>query len=168
MAEQQPPAGGDFVSVPVPAQYVIDVHKFLGQLRAEAPEAAAVSTLEVDGIETVDEEVDGARWTVDELARFAASGTKTAVTIAAVLDVITQEPGRLTPTSELATLTGIPAANIKGAMTGLTRTIKAHYTGRSWPFEWKWGPNLGQGYPAETHYCATPEQAKLWKEARSA
>lgn len=153
---------GNLVQVAVPRQHLIAVYGFLAQLEQEPP-----------GRDTpywggAGAPPDPSTWSVSDLRRFATTPTTTSSTIGKVLDVLAGSPGEYFSTSVLEKRTGVPRSNLKGAFSALTRHLKKHYPGLGWMLEWKWGPELGTEYLAETHYRLTAEQADLWKAARAA
>jgi hypothetical protein len=144
----------DPVSVPVPRRYLMDVYGFLADLSKTRANGNASG------------EAASVTWPVKDLRQFAKTSTKSTIAVTKVLDVLAEYPGEYISTSQLEVRTGVPRANLKGSFSGLTRHINSHYNQRGWMLEWRWGPDLGQDLPAETHYRLDPEVAAKWKEAR--
>jgi len=141
--------------VPVPHRYLIDVYGFLAEL--EKDRAIGKDTGEEVSV----------TWPVSDLRKFASTSTMSTITVTKVLDVLADRgPGDYVSTSQLEAETGIPRANLKGSFSGLSRHINKHYNHRGWMLKWKWGPELGPDFPAETHYWLEPDVAARWKEAR--
>lgn len=151
----------DLVQVAVPRQHLIAVYGLLAQLEKGPAEA---STPYWGG---AGEPPSPSAWSVEDLQRFANTPSTTSATIGKVLDVLAANPGQYLSTSDLEKQTGVPRANLKGAFSALTRHLKKHYKGHGWMLEWKWGPDLGAGRLAETHYTLNEDQAERWKEARA-
>lgn len=152
----------DLVQVAVPRRHLIAVYGLLAQLEgnSDADTTAAVTPAAVDAVTEV-------TWSVEDLARFAATPTATSSTIGKVLDVLAEKPGTYFSTSELEEQTGVPRSNLRGAFAALTRHLNKHYGGRASMLTFKWGPELGAGYPAEGHYALSEDQSSRWKEARA-
>jgi hypothetical protein len=150
------PGQEELVPVSVPRQHLIAVYGFLADLANEDATEVTVTDPEAE-----------VRWPTDDLAKFAATPTRTSTTIGKVMDVLSDNADQYLSTSELEDATGVTRANLKGAFAALTRHINAHYNGRGWMLTFKWGPSLGPDYPAEAHYMVSAEQAARWKEARA-
>ena len=104
-------------------------------------------------------------WTVEDLRRLSQGRSATHRTVAAVLDALAAEPGRLFTVRDLAQVTGRPRKKIIGAMAGLTRLLKAHYdyAGRGLPFARVAGRPEA---PRELCYTVDTRRAEHWREAR--
>lgn len=149
----------ELVMVPVPRPDLMAVYEFLARRHAGVANQDARDVTPPDG------EPPEAPWSVDELKRFAATGSRTNVTIGKVLDVLAAQPGIYFSTSELEQRTGVPRNNLKGSMSALTRHLNKHYPGHGWMFEFVWGTHLGSDHPAEAHYRLDEPGAALWREA---
>ena len=149
----------DLVPVQVPRRHLMAVYGFIAGLDG---------TSATDPVALVVGEANEETWSVEDLQRFAQTATLTSVTIGKVLDVLAEQPGTYLCTSELEELTGVPRNNLKGAFSALTRHINKHYGGRGWMLTFRWGPEIGAGYPAEGHYAVSEEQATRWRDARAA
>jgi hypothetical protein len=150
----------ELVMVPVPRPDLMAVYEFLARRHAGVAEQDAHDVTPPDG------EHPEAPWTVDELRKFAATGSTTNVTIGKVLDVLAAQPGIYFSTSELEKRTGVARNKLKGSMSALTRHLNKHYPGHGWMFEFVWGTHLGSDHPAEAHYRLDEPGAALWREAR--
>lgn len=151
----------DLVQVAVPREHLLAVYGLLAQL-GEASQEADTPYWGGAGAPPAP-----STWSVADLQRFASTPSTTSTTIGKVLDLLAEKPGEYFSTSVLEEKTGVPRSKLKGAFSALTRHLKKHYKGLGWMLEWKWGPDLGAGHLAETHYRLTPEQAARWKEARA-
>ena len=78
----------ELVMVPVPRPDLMAVYEFLARRHAGVAEQDARDVAPPDG------EHSEAPWSVDELKRFAATGSRTNVTIGKVLDVLTALGGK--------------------------------------------------------------------------
>ena len=157
----------ELVQVAVPRQHLMAVYGLLASLDGEPTALVTATVTATEGREAAAGDAEDETWPVEDLRRFAATPTATSATIGKVLDVLVAHPGDYLSTSELVEQTGIARGNLKGAFSALTRHINKHYDGRGWMLTFKWGPQLGPGYPAEGHYAVSEEQAARWKEARA-
>ena len=151
----------ELVMVPVPRPDLMAVYELLARRHGEG-----VAKQDAPDVAPTDGEHSETPWSVDELKRFAATGSRTNVTIGKVLDVLAAQPGIYFSTSELEQRTGVPRNNLKGSMSALTRHLNKHYPGHGWMFEFVWGTHLSSDHPAEAHYRLDEPGAALWREAR--
>lgn len=167
-----------FVSVPVPAEYVMDVMGYLASLRegegvrvstgtpetVPAPEAQVAADSEDKSSETL----PSISWSVDDLARLASTSLFTTRQVALVLDVLAEKPGEWFTTTDLVNRIDIVRSNLKGVLSALTRHVRKHYARANWPMTAVWGPDIGDGFPGEVHYRFDDEdRAATWREARA-
>jgi len=163
-----------FVSVPVPAEYVTRVMALVAALSTgdETPVTVkepepAVAAADANDVGKVRELLPGVPWSVDDLARLASASLFTTRTVAHMLDVLAETPGRWHTTTDLVDRLGIVRSNLKGVLSALTRHVRKHYRRSNWPLTTEWGPNLGD-HPAEMHYRLDDEAAAArWREARA-
>lgn len=147
------------VPVHVPRQHLSAVYGFIASLDSADPIVIAGAD-DSDPAEVI--------WPAEDLRRFAQTPSATSISIGKVLDVLAAAPGEYLSTTQLEDKTGVPRQNLRGAFSGLTRHVKAHYGARGWMLTYVWGPDLGPSYPAESHYILSEEQAARWIEARTA
>ncbi|MGH2706346.1 MAG: hypothetical protein ACRDJ4_15045 [Actinomycetota bacterium] len=156
--------GPHFVNVPVPADRVLEVYAFLSGF----PHAAADATGDSPWTPTPSNGLPTIPWTEEDLARFVSSGTKTSRTVAAVMDVLVEQPGEQFTTTTLVARLGVTRNELRGTFAALTRHIRTHYGRENWPFRFTWGPTLGEDYPVEGHYSIIdPKVVVAWAKLRS-
>ncbi|WP_205808118.1 hypothetical protein [Micromonospora sp. HNM0581] len=154
-----PPTEG-MVLVAVPLAYLPHVARLLADLDARQ----RVGSVPRRRVEPVARPAES-DWTVEDLRRLGQGRSATHRTVAAVLDALAAEPGRLFTVGDLAEGTGRPRKKIIGAMAGLTRLLKAHYdyAGRGFPFDRV--PGRPES-PRELCYTMDRARAARWQEAR--
>ncbi len=171
-----PPFG--FVSVPVPAQYVVPVMAFIGRLDAQATAPGSSSeTLEALHDSTAEEalaaetaaESEGAEkeWTTADLRRLATGSTFTTKILTEIMDVLAEDPGTWLTSAELASKIGQNPETIKRIWTHVSRHINKRYTGLAWPLQAKWGLDFDPARESFVYYRLTDSQAQQWQAARA-
>jgi hypothetical protein len=146
----------EYVMVPVPEGLVTEVMRLITD---RADELVPPSADEVPGADAP----PAVPWTVEDLVRLHATPNATARTIGAMLTALSECAPEPMGTSALAEATGVPRANIKGALSALTRHIRKHYGRSNWPMTFQWGPNVDPALPAEAIYHVDVETAEMWK-----
>ncbi len=171
----------EFVSVPVPAQYVVPVMAFIGRLDAQAAGTSPVSetseTLtelhdstaeEALAAETAAESEDAEKeWTTADLRRLAKGSTFTTKVLTEIMDVLADDPGTWLTSAELASKIGQNPETIKRIWTHVSRHINKRYAGLPWPLQAKWGLNFDPARESFVYYRLTDSQAQQWQAARS-
>ncbi|MBS2531566.1 hypothetical protein KGQ20_02145 [Catenulispora sp. NF23] len=142
-------SGREFVSVPVPAEHVMDVYAFLARLGADQTKVSANAARRYDA------------WTVEELARLAATDLPSIKTIAEVMNHLAAAPGKKYPMAGLVSMVAVERNQLQGRLSALSRHLNAHYEGIGWPFDWSEDSN------GEFHYWMDDEIAAKWKQARA-
>ncbi|MEA2589920.1 MAG: hypothetical protein QOH66_2847, partial [Actinomycetota bacterium] len=99
-------------------------------------------------------------WSADDLARFEASGTKTAKTISAMMDMLAKEPGDYLATSQIVAGITVSRDELRGALSAFSRHIRKHYNRANWPFTYRWGSEQAE------YAIADSALAKTWLEIR--
>jgi hypothetical protein len=158
-----------FVSVPVPVERVLEVYALLatphgretGAVSTEAPPPSSPSST------TPSNELPKVPWTEKDLTRFINSETKMAQTVTGMMDVLVERPGEHFTTTELVERLGVTRHELRGSLSALSRHIRKHYGRTNWPFDFVWGPSLGDDYPAEAHYTIVNQGViAAWKKLR--
>lgn len=130
-----------FISVPVPADRVEEVYRLLAH--------PARSAEPIEDSEAWD-------WDLEMLERFAAGTGVANVKIGKVLDVLSQSPDEQFSIEDLVEETGYDRMELRGALSGLTRHINAHFGGVPWMFDTHWGSEN------EAYYSVSEYIAGLW------
>jgi hypothetical protein len=83
------------------------------------------------------------------------------------MDVLVEKPGEQFTTTALVQRLGISRNSLRSTLSALTRHVRAHYGRDNWPFQFTWGPRLGEGSGAEGHYAVVDENVvAAWKKLR--
>jgi hypothetical protein len=164
-----------FMQVPVPERFVMEVYRLLTQLEAEEKGYKPLVSF-TEKIEAKDkeynppvsvaeklEEHDAALWSTDELRKVY---TQSPPPIRKFFDYLADNPDRVVQKSELAKF--IYGDNPKGgnrlsgALGAFGRRVKGRHPGKSWPFQAEWNHERG-----EMEYMMDVETAETIRSFRS-
>ena len=138
-----------FVQVPVPARHVLAVYRLLADLEQQSD--ASIGPGEPNG--------DPAAWDADKLTKLANAGLSNTETVARILDILCQEPGRQHDMQDLVKALPMEYFKLRGNLAAFTRHLKKHYESDAWPMHVAWRGD-------EALYSLDAETAALWKEIR--
>jgi hypothetical protein len=99
-------------------------------------------------------------WSAGDLARFEASGTKTAASISAMMDMLAEKPGEYLNTSQIVVGISVSRDELRGALSALSRHIRKHYNRTNWPFTLRWGSGQAE------YAISDGALAKTWLKVR--
>lgn len=155
------PAHNGFQYVAVPTVHLPAVYRLLAEL-SEAPSAAPPTVANAASTED-------AKWTAEDLTRFARGSTKTTELAGQIFDVLVdvREEDALT-LDELAERTGLPRSQVKTLWTHVARHLGKHYATSRPPMSTKWGSEFTPQRDNVVYYFMTPHQAQVWQDARAA
>ena len=153
--------------VPVPMAHLAAVFSLMADLTGSSTVDVSVEQSPLPG-GTLGGALGNAPWTVAELAQIALGTMATTKLVTRMMDVLAEQPGERYSTTDLVERLGVARTSLRGALAALTRHVKKHYPEHSWPFQWEWGVDLGEGFEAEMYYSIEPEMAVTWTEARRA
>jgi hypothetical protein len=146
----------ELVPVYVPRRRLYEVYRLLG----ETSELTAAPTADmVDGLPYRE-------WTEAENIALIATGTKMARSIAALMDSLVEEPDEWFSFTSVMERTGLDIDKLRGALSALTRHVRARYDRYNGPFMCKRGVELGDGFEALYYYSVTASAAEAWERAR--
>jgi hypothetical protein len=140
----------EFINVPVPARHVLAVYRLLADLE-EQPDA---------DIESAGPKGDPAAWDTDKLTKLATTKLSNTETVARVLDILCEEPGRQSDMQDLVKALPMEYYKLRGNLAAFTRHLNKHYGSDAWPMDVQWRGD-------EALYSVDPETAALWKSVRS-
>ncbi|SEE98377.1 hypothetical protein [Streptomyces sp. Ag109_O5-10] len=155
-----------FISVPVPAQYVTRVYALLAELDLREEEMSSPLPGGTQGAEP-DENWPVEEWTVDNFRSLIATDLPSIQRVAAMLDLLAAEPERAYSTTALVERINLDRGQIKGALAAFTRHLHAHYGRGNWPMKFEWATDPHSTYPAEAFYRLDKVNAARWREARA-
>jgi hypothetical protein len=141
----------DFISVPVPARHVLAVYRLLADLEEQS---------DAD-IESAGPKGDPAAWDTDKLTKLATTTLSNTETVARVLDILCEEPGRQYDMQDLVNALPMEYYKLRGNLAAFTRHLNKHYGSDAWPMHVQWRGD-------EALYSVDPETAALWKSVRDA
>lgn len=130
-----------FVLVPVPPSRVLDVYALLAEDGKEAVSTGSWS-----------------RRALEELFSRVRSG----VTLA-LIDLLSGRPDTWVSTSEVVQSMDVSETELRAALSGFTRTIKAHLGRSDWPFAVRSGRSNGA---MQTAYCMSSDIASTCRSLR--
>jgi hypothetical protein len=146
----------DFISVPVPAEHVTAVYRFLAEL-VDGGGAPIEHTLTIT-----------TGWTDEELARLTSSPIKAVEILTAVLNVLAANPDEWMNLDEIAPLTEFERPTLKSVWTHIARHLNKHFDRASLPLESIWGLYLTPPRDAAQYYRLTSDQAAQWSRVTGA
>ncbi|MFF1904288.1 hypothetical protein [Kitasatospora sp. NPDC058218] len=163
-----------FVSVPVPSQYVTQVYAYLAELTGAtaATGAAAVPPVvppaaPAEGGPADDGRLPVVEWTVDDFRRLMIEPLGSVQTVARVLDILAEQPDARVSYTALATRLGVEKKSLQGNLAAFTRAVHQHYRRRNWPMTWVEALTTEPGLKSEFFYTVNATLAKRWLEARA-
>lgn len=147
----------EFIPVPVPAEHVTAVYRFLAEL-ADGNEGAPIEhTLTIT-----------TGWTDEELARLASSPVKAVTILIAVLNILAANPDEWMNLDEIAPQTDFERPTLKSVWTHIARHLNKHFDRASLPLESIWGLYLTPPREAAQYYRLTADQAAQWRRVTGA
>ncbi|MEV0533337.1 hypothetical protein [Kitasatospora sp. NPDC050463] len=160
-----------FVSVPVPSQYVTQVYAYLAELTGAT---AATGTTAVPpaappaaGGPADDGRLPVVEWTVEDFRRLMIEPLGSVQTVARVLDILAKQPDARVSYTALATRLGMEKKSLQGNLAAFTRAVHQHYRRRNWPMTWVEALTTEPGLKSEFFYTVNATLAKRWLEARA-
>lgn len=163
-----------FVSVPVPSQYVTQVYAYLAELTGAtaATGAAAVPPVvppaaPAEGGPADDGRLPVVEWTVEDFRRLMIEPLGSVQTVARVLDILAEQPDARVSYTALATRLGVEKKSLQGNLAAFTRAVHQHYRRRNWPMTWVEALTTEPGLKSEFFYTVNATLAKRWLEARA-
>ncbi|MFD9594888.1 hypothetical protein ACFWA9_19335 [Kitasatospora sp. NPDC059973] len=166
-----------FVSVPVPSQYVTQVYAYLAGLTgatASAPTAAgaggappALPAGPEEGAAGEPGKLPVVEWTVEDFRRLMIEPLGSVQVVARLLDVLATQPDARVSYTELATRLGLEKKSLQGNLAAFTRAVHRHYHRRNWPMTWVEALTSEPGLKSEFFYTVNATLARRWLEARA-
>ncbi|MFJ9951357.1 hypothetical protein [Kitasatospora sp. NPDC091207] len=164
-----------FVSVPVPSQYVTQVYAYLAELTGAT---AAIGTAAATGAPVPlagpaeaagadDGKLPVVEWTVEDFRRLMIEPLGSVQTVARVLDILAERPDARVSYTALATRLGVEKKSLQGNLAAFTRAVHQHYRRRNWPMTWVEALTSEPGLKSEFFYTVNATLAKRWLEARA-
>lgn len=154
-----------FVSVPVPAQYVTRVYALLADLdhgaNPQSPLPGGTQGAEPGG------KWPQRDWTVEDFRSLIATSLPSVQRIAALLDVLAAAPEQSFSTTAVVARLDFDRNQLKGALSAFTRHVHAHYGRGNWPMRFVWGTDPDSDYEAEAFYQLDKVNAASWTAARA-
>ncbi|MFJ8435070.1 hypothetical protein ACIQ9P_27600 [Kitasatospora sp. NPDC094019] len=164
MSQENP----EYVSVPVPAHLVPAVYAFIaersGVIAGQSAGAAAVDP--VLRLPQGEQQRRRDEWTVEDLRTLISDRRDSVQVVVAILDILAERPGTRVGYGDLAEALKLDRTRLRGALSGFTRVLKAHYEREFWPMWWTEVP-AGEGRGSEFVYYVSDVVAKRWREART-
>jgi hypothetical protein len=163
-----------FVSVPVPAQYVTQVYAYLAELSGTAPATPPVSPIapvEPPARSTTDAPDDDplpvVEWTVEDFRRLMIEPLGSVQTVARLLDLLAKQPDTRVSYTNLASNLGMEKKSLQGNLAAFTRAVRKHYKRRNWPMTWVEALTSEPGLKSEFFYTMNATVAERWLKARA-
>ncbi|MGI5339158.1 hypothetical protein ACQEVS_18085 [Streptomyces sp. CA-181903] len=152
-----------FVSVPVPSQFVTQVYAFLADLAgtATAPSADGGAGPQEDG------EWPFVEWSVQDLRTLAADQLYSVQVVTRVLDILAERPGDRFSYTSLVEQLDMDRKRLRGVLSAFTRVVHKHYGRRNWPMSWVEAPSGEADLKSEFFYTTNEVTATRWREARA-
>ena len=97
-------------------------------------------------------------WTESEIRQLSPTLNPS---VRALVDICLTRPGEWVGYSEIIEKANLSRPQLRGALAGLTMTIKSRFQRQNWPFEAEWAGG-GEG---EMYYRVAPEYADAWRLA---
>ncbi|MFF1416715.1 hypothetical protein [Streptomyces sp. NPDC058280] len=162
-----------FVSVPVPSQYVTQVYAYLAELAG----TTAVTPL-VSGIPPVDPPTNSTatsdgdslpvlEWTEEDFRRLAIEPLSSVQAVARMLDLLAKQPDTRVSYSSIAHHLDIEKKSLQGNLSAFTRAVRKHYKRRNWPMTWAEALTNEPGLKSEFFYTMSAPVAERWLRARA-
>ncbi|MEU6896822.1 hypothetical protein [Streptomyces virginiae] len=163
-----------FVSVPVPIQYVTQVYAYLAELTG-----ATAGTPRVSMVPSVDSATSSAadspdsdtlpvvEWTVEDFRRLAIEPLGSVQTVVRVLDFLAKQPDTRVSYTSIANHLGMEKKSLQGNLSAFTRAVRKHYKRRNWPMTWVEALTSEPGLKSEFFYTMNASVAERWTRARA-
>lgn len=160
--------------VPVPPHLLPAVYQLLGELTTtpvggnDSPPADTTG-IDPPPVDTTRADLGpfGEGWDAEDFRKLVATEAISTRLVCRFLDLLSPTPGSWYPTSHLLELLGDEHDKVRGGLGAFSRHVRRHYPGLGWPMDAKWGPDLGDGFPLETHYMVTATEAAIWTQVRA-
>lgn len=163
-----------FVSVPVPSQYVTQVYAYLAELTGATAATPSVSPVPPTGPATSsaadspdDDALPVVEWTVEDFCRLMIEPLGSVQTVARVLDFLAKQPDTRVSYTSLANHLGVEKKSLQGNLSAFTRAVHKHYKRRNWPMTWMEAPTNEPGLKSEFFYTVNGTVAARWLKART-
>ncbi|MGW8729163.1 hypothetical protein ACWGNF_24380 [Streptomyces sp. NPDC055808] len=160
-----------FVSVPVPGQYVTQVYAYIAELTGATAVTPPVST--VPSVDSAADSPDGdtlpvVEWTVADFRRLAIEPLGSVQTVVRVLDFLAKQPDTRVSYTSIANHLGVEKKSLQGNLSAFTRAVRKHYKRRNWPMTWVEALTSEPGLKSEFFYTMSASVAESWTKARAA
>lgn len=163
-----------FVSVPVPSQYVTLVYAYLAELAgttALTPPVSGVPPVDPPSSSTAGSSDDGSlpvvEWTVEDFRRLAIEPLSSVQAVARVLDLLAKQPDTRVSYTALADHLDMERKNLQGNLAAFSRAVRKHYKRRNWPMTWVEALTDEPGLKSEFFYTMGASVAERWLRARA-
>ncbi|MGW7457790.1 hypothetical protein [Streptomyces sp. NPDC054797] len=159
-----------FVSVPVPNQYVTQVYAYLAELSGATAVTPPVSTvLSVDAATSAadSDTLPVVEWTVEDFRRLAIEPLGSVQTVVRVLDFLAEQPDTRVSYTWIANHLGMEKKSLQGNLSAFTRAVRKHYKRRNWPMTWVEALTSEPGLKSEFFYTMNASVAERWMRARA-
>ncbi|MGE7385909.1 hypothetical protein ACQKM2_10585 [Streptomyces sp. NPDC004126] len=160
-----------FISVPVPSQYVTQVYAFLAELTgatSSLPPVPPTGTGTSTSTDSPDEDpLPVVEWTVEDFRKLMIEPLSSVQAITRVLDLLAKEPDTRVSYTSIANHLGMEKKSLQGNLSAFTRAVRKHYIRRNWPMTWADGLTSEPGLKSEFFYTMNATVAERWLKARS-
>lgn len=163
-----------FVSVPVPSQYVTQVYAYLAELSgatAVTPPVSTVPPVDHEGASAATSPDGDAlpviEWTVADFRRLMIEPLGSVQTVARVLDFLAKQPDTRVSYTSLASHLDMEKKSLQGNLSAFTRAVRKHYKRRNWPMTWVEALTDEPGLKSEFFYTMNATSAERWLRARA-
>ncbi|MFJ8253282.1 hypothetical protein [Streptomyces sp. NPDC094466] len=163
-----------FVSVPVPSQYVTQVYAYLAELAGTTAVTSPVSqvppmdpSVNATADSPAGESLPVVEWTVEDFRRLAIEPLSSVQAVARVLDLLAEKPDARVSYTAIAHHLNIEKKSLQGNLSAFTRTVRKHYGRRNWPITWAEALTDEPGLKSEFFYTMSSPVAERWIQARS-
>jgi hypothetical protein len=155
-----------FISVPVPSQYVTQVYAYLAELTGATTATPPVST--VPPLDSPDgDPLPMVEWTVDDFRRLMIQPLSSVQVITRVLDLLAKAPDTRVSYTALAHHLNIEKKSLQGNLSAFTRAVRKHYNRRNWPMTWVEALTDEPDLKSEFFYTMSAPVAERWLTARA-
>ncbi|OIK08048.1 hypothetical protein [Streptomyces monashensis] len=167
-----------FISVPVPSQYVTQVYAYLAELTGATAATSPVSTVPpvepplgpptTPSADSSDgDPLPVVEWTVEDFRRLVIEPLSSVQAITRVLDLLAKEPDTRVSYTSLAHHLGMEKKSLQGNLAAFTRAVRKHYKRRNWPMTWAEAPTSEPDLKSEFFYTMNATTAERWLRARA-
>ncbi|MCX4395230.1 MULTISPECIES: hypothetical protein [unclassified Streptomyces] len=155
-----------FISVPVPSQYVTQVYAYIAELTGATAATPSVST--VPPVDPSDgDPLPVVEWTVEDFRRLMIEPLSSVQTIIRVLDLLAKQPDTRVSYTSLAQHLDMEKKSLQGNLSAFTRTVRRHYKRRNWPMTWVEALSSEPELKSEFFYTMNAAVAERWLKARA-